>query len=291
MTDDITSLTAGISIYQDIVLAGETVAAGERDCPARWALIEPYLPHSGTVLDVGSNFGWFALQTAQCRPEMLVASFEADERSAAVQYLVLASHHATRVALLTRTFRAGTLERLIAAGQRFDAVLLLSILHWLPDYASILQLLHRSAGHVFVEYPAADETGVGRPEVLRAIGPIEPCLRNAFPGRTLQSLGQVTGPRRLPRDLWHVAPSAAWHEPRPSRPDLAALLAERPIYPPRSWWQTQLGDQANTSRRTRRLLEAVPEAFRPGRASGLLGKARRGAGSWLRRCKMAVLPH
>ena len=72
-------------VYQDLVLDGKTVVTGRRDCLGRWSILEPYLPHAGSILDVGSNLGWFGLKICERFPRCVVASVEADERSAALQ--------------------------------------------------------------------------------------------------------------------------------------------------------------------------------------------------------------
>ena len=84
---------------------GPNLLHGHRDCMGRWEALAPHLPQAGTILDVGSNFGWFGLQICRTRPQCVVASVEADLRSAAVQRQVLQSHDATRICLLTA--RAG----------------------------------------------------------------------------------------------------------------------------------------------------------------------------------------
>jgi len=98
-------LLKNLAVYQDVVVAGRTVRPGQRDCQGRWELLAEHLPRSGTILDVGSNFGWFGLQVCQTRPECVVASLEADLGSAEVQRQVLESNACQRVCLLTA--RAG----------------------------------------------------------------------------------------------------------------------------------------------------------------------------------------
>ena len=75
----------GLSVYQDVVLAGRTVRQGARDCHERWRVIEPHLPAGGAFLDIGSNFGWFGLKICESRPSAVVASVEADPRSALIR--------------------------------------------------------------------------------------------------------------------------------------------------------------------------------------------------------------
>jgi hypothetical protein len=48
--------------YQD-ALFKERRELGERDCEARWQMIEPHLPSRGIVSDVGSNVGFLALRS------------------------------------------------------------------------------------------------------------------------------------------------------------------------------------------------------------------------------------
>src|SRR5262245_511175 len=91
----------GLCVYQDVVVQGQTTRRGQRDCSARWQAIAPFLPRAGTLLDVGSNVGWFGLKWCELAPRGVVASVEADPRSAAVQREVLESNGQTRVCLLT----------------------------------------------------------------------------------------------------------------------------------------------------------------------------------------------
>lgn len=294
---------AGIGLYQDVVVDGAVVGRGARDCAARWALIEPHVPACATVLDVGSNFGWYGLRTAQARAGAVVASFEADERSGLVQREVLRSHGETRVALLTRTFRAATLRRMAARGQRFDVVYLLAVLHWLPDFTEILALIDGMSGHVFVEHPAGDETDVGRPEVMRAIGDIETCLRRAFARRDVRSLGEAPGlTAEQRRTIWHVRPAPGWNPSTRAALDAAALVEEQPLWPPRSWWrqpsELNTGEQppqltsgglvGTPSRELARRIDRLPEDYHLRAAKRIYRAARRTAGSWWRRCRMSL---
>jgi hypothetical protein len=37
----------GLSVYQDVVLDGQKVLSGARDCPQRWEAIQPQFPPQG----------------------------------------------------------------------------------------------------------------------------------------------------------------------------------------------------------------------------------------------------
>lgn len=240
---ELDQLLAGISVYQDVVIDGRVVRRGQRDCEARWALIEPDLPAAGVLLDVGSNFGWFGLRAAATRPGMIVLSAEADERSARVQQALLAAHDAARIALVTR--RAGTsmLQRLAATEQRFDAVLCLSILHWMPDHREFTRALAKHAARIFFEYPDPRETGVGLQRIRDEIGDFETYLRSIFNRHEIRHLGETAGlaANDSPRSLWLVTARdiSALRLSAP-RLDAEAVLSLVPAWPQRAWWQQEL---------------------------------------------------
>jgi hypothetical protein len=305
-TDFPAELLENLSVYQDLVLAGRTVRQGQRDCPGRWEAIDPHLPRRGTILDVGSNFGWFGLQVCRTRPECVVASLEADLRSAEVQRRVLASNQCSRVCLLTARASARLARQLEQAGQRLDGVLCLSVLHWMADHRQLLATLGRIAGRILIEHPDPREEGAGVEAIRRAMGPIGDYLRAMFPERPVRRLAQWASHRegRYPRELWLVAEPAGWPDlPSPGL-DVAALLGARPGWPAQSWWADQFGTlpQSSTGRsrllftpqglvgeadpRLRRLLGRVPEdaAFAPGRRRLL--QARQQLGRLLRRLRL-----
>jgi hypothetical protein len=231
-----------LCVYQDVVLAGRTVLRGKRDSATRWNMIRPLVGDCRTLLDVGSNFGWFGLQACAAFPECVVASVEADERSAAVQRRVLESHEHRRQVLLTHRAGAGMAETFANAGQRFDAVLCLSVLHWMRDHRAFLTRLAPLAGRIFIEQPDPSEEGAGIERIRREIGPIKAYLREIFPDRTLLLVGRLPGDRskRHPRELWMVGPPPGWSNESTRGLDLAAMLSLLPSWPPRDWWQAQI---------------------------------------------------
>ncbi len=235
-------LVRGLSVYQDVVLAGRTVRQGARDCRARWEAIAPHLPPAGAVLDVGSNFGWFGLKLCETLPGCVVASVEGDERSARVQRLVLESNRLERVCLLVRRADAGLVRRLVAAGQRFDAALCLSVLHWIRGHREILAALGAVTGRIFVEHPDPREAGSGVEAIRLAIGHIGPYLERLFPGRPVERLCEWPSHRGAPypRQLWMVGEPAGWAAGPSPGLDAAALVDLAPSWPPRNWWLEQL---------------------------------------------------
>lgn len=239
---ELDELLAGISVYQDVVIPGQVVRRGERDCEARWSLIEPHLPRAGVLLDAGSNFGWFGLRATSTRPDLLVLSAEADERSARVQQAILEANGASRIMLVTRRAGAKMLQRLATVHQRFDAVFCLSILHWMPDHCVFLQALAAQAQRIFFEYPDSRELGVGSKRIRDEIGDFAGYLRSIFGQHTIRCLGTTPGlaGSDFRRAIWMVEA----HRSRfttPPKPRLAAdaVMSLAPAWPLRSWWRKE----------------------------------------------------
>ena len=227
--------------YQDLVLHGETAVPGARDCWQRWEILRPYLPSCGCVLDVGSNMGWFGWQITRPAPQCLVASVEPDESSAVLQRAMLRSHQSERICLLTARADARLARCFVEARQRFDAVLCLSVLHWLPEHREFLSLLGAISRRFLIEQPDPRESGAGFERIRGEIGPIGAYLEELFPLRPRQRLAQLASHRECPypREIWLV------DEPpgEPARParglEVSALLALAPSWPPRDWWLQQ----------------------------------------------------
>lgn len=232
-----------LSVYQNVVIGGKVVRQGVRSCEDRWRLIKPYLsPDSTAILDIGSNFGWFGLRICESLPQCVVASAEADLRSAAVQRSVLDSHNHERICLLTQTVTAARLRSWANSRQRFDAALVLSVLHWMPDHRQVLAELGRMAEQLFIEVPEPDETAVGLDYVRREMGRIDAFLHGQFPGRSIERLGEVDSPLgdAYSRRLWRVGPADTQLQSRPLGLDVSQLFPWRPSWPQRSWWEQQL---------------------------------------------------
>lgn len=233
------NLFRNLSVYQDVRIGGRTVLPGARDCETRWNAIAPYLS-GGTLLDIGANFGWFGLRWCETFERGQVVSVEADERSALVQREVLAANDMQRIFLLTARANAGMVRRFATVGQRFDAVLLFSILHWIRDHRALVEQLGRIAGRIFIEQPHPDEWGAGDERLRREIGPLGPYLGELLPDRSIVQLATWPShrPSEHPRELWMVCEPTGW-QPATQDIKLPTLLEFEPAWPPRSWWQRQ----------------------------------------------------
>lgn len=68
--------------YQDIIINGEKVADGWRECEERWNMIKDYIVPDYPVLDVGSHYGYFSARCAEQQEDRLVVSVEESYRGA-----------------------------------------------------------------------------------------------------------------------------------------------------------------------------------------------------------------
>ncbi len=233
------ALLEGLCVYQDVIVEGRVLYRGQRQMQRRWEAIVPHLPRDGTLLDVGSNFGWFALRWCEHAPQGITISVEADLRSAAVQRRVLELNGAERVCLLTARAEERMARQFAARGCRFDAVLCLSVLHWVEDHEAFLQTLGPLSTRLFIEQPGVDEHGAGVESIRRAIGPLGPYLQRLFPDRPVEPIARWPSDRdaRQERELWMVGPTEATEST--SRISVAPLLEHDVSWPPKSWWQRQ----------------------------------------------------
>lgn len=245
----------GLSVYQDVLAAGQVVRRGARDAALRWRLIEPHLPQTGVIVDVGSNFGWFAVQIARARPNCLVLSGEADERSARVQRRVLETYAsagdptAERVVLLTRRLVPRLIGSLVGQGPPLAAALCLSVLHWMPEHRQFVRTLGQSCRRLFIEQPHPDERGAGDPSICAEMHPLPEYLRRVLPEHKLTLLGHTPCHRQpeLTRPLWMVERTgaqvaAASVVGAPEFIPAAAAARCEPCWPPRSMWRRALSN-------------------------------------------------
>lgn len=243
----------GLSVYQDVLAAGQVVRRGARDAAPRWRLIEPHLPQAGVIVDVGSNFGWFAVQIAAARPNCLVLSGEADERSARVQRRVFETYTeagdpaAERVVLLTRRLVPRLIGPLVGQGPPLAAALCLSVLHWIPEHRQFVCALGQTCRRLFIEQPHPDERGAGDPKICSEMQPLPEYLHRLLPDHRVTLLGHTPCHRQpeLTRPLWMVehAGEPAGVAPAVGAPAVVPAMAVarcEPSWPPRSVWRRAL---------------------------------------------------
>lgn len=126
--------------YQPGWDGNKTVGNGCRDVEGRWASISPHIPHGSRVLDLGAAQGYFAARAASelgCQVIAIDPDVVEYPGVTAIRQIVAPED----VDLL------GT----------FDVALALSILHHIPRWRDMLDVLVANATTVIVETPQPDE--------------------------------------------------------------------------------------------------------------------------------------
>lgn len=178
--------------YHDLVVNGEVISKGWRECQARWDFIAPYLPSSGVIVDLGSNAGYFAQRAAES-PDRLIWSMESAPRRIEIQRDLLVENAAANVVLTAREMRILDWLKIESTTNRIDAIMALSVLEYLPPHELIetLRVFSRISPVLIVEFCDPDETGVGGdPETLRVIRPFDEYLKLFF--EHVEAIGETS---------------------------------------------------------------------------------------------------
>lgn len=135
---------------------GQEIGLAERDCATRYEAIRDYLrvfgPTEGTVLDFGAAEGYFACRLAEDFPNLRVIAIDNNRQLPRnTRRFRNVQAHAHRVA--PRDLPE------ILGGQKLAAVLLLSVLHHVPQWQELLYACTYAGAEVlFVELAEPEET-------------------------------------------------------------------------------------------------------------------------------------
>jgi len=146
-------------VYQDIIVGGQLVAKGKRDCKTRCDSILPLVKPHDVILDMGSAEGYFTKKIAMAYPDSLVVSFECNPPVAEVQRESLERDGVYNVVLCQHRLTLDDLRRWARAVECIDVVLALSILHHFPpeDVMEVCDILCSVASTVVTEVPGPHE--------------------------------------------------------------------------------------------------------------------------------------
>jgi len=129
--------------YQPLWVDGQTIGTGRRDVETRWQAIVPHIPHGSRLLDLGAAQGYFTARAA-------------DEQGCTVVAIDPDLTDFTGVQNVQTVRRIVTPDDVAALG-RFDVALALSILHHIPRWRDMLDVLVANATTVIVEIPHPQE--------------------------------------------------------------------------------------------------------------------------------------
>ena len=147
--------------YQDLVVNGNIVKEGVRECSARYEAIKPLFEKYDrpiTVLDLGAAEGYFSFRLAHDFPHatcvMIEAGYSQNWNSAKkLKRLCELNTELDNVILLDQRLSNAVLSKL-AECEHFDVILAFNILHHIPgNKNTLIKTLRRLGDHVIIETP------------------------------------------------------------------------------------------------------------------------------------------
>lgn len=166
---DIAKLARAEGGYQPVVVNGKTVSQGWRECGERWDVINPHLT-PGTIMDIGSHYGWFTYMAAQY-PDTMVWSLEADHKRAEIQREMLVANALPNVVLSECRFSPGHAAMLESTCFTADVILMLSVAHYFEEIKlrEMLVSLSRISPVLIIEYPSRHESEVAERSRVQSV--------------------------------------------------------------------------------------------------------------------------
>ena len=155
-------------VYQSVYLHGNLVREGVRQNDwERLEAIKQYIKPKQTILDIGSNAGFFTIQLAKLFPENVFLSIESNSSYAKLQRELLIQEKLENVILVNSQVTVDWLEQAAIACVYFDVTFLLSVLHHMKNAIQFLEKLSKISKSLLIEMPNPNETRVCGKHILK----------------------------------------------------------------------------------------------------------------------------
>ena len=199
---DIKDLAQAEGGYQDIVINGETVYKGWRECQDRWDIIKNYIHKNSVVLDIGSHYGYYSEKIAEKYKDNLVWSFEPSKDRAKIQKLMLQANKTKNVILTQEKVTLMLLLELSRLTEGIDTILMLSVIHYFKpnEVPTIIWLCSRIAPRLIIEVPNDDESEVAELTNVRKLENIETFLNRYY--KDINLIGKSSAPKQGTRKIF-----------------------------------------------------------------------------------------
>lgn len=165
-------------VYQSIYIGKNLIAEGVRKNDIeRLEVIEKYIKPGQTILDVGSNVGFFTIQLAKKFPDNVFVSVEKQPGYSDLQAELLKIEGLTNVIFINSIVSFDWVAKAAEACAYFDVTLLLSVLHHMEDAEQFLSEINKISKSLIIEMPDPKESRV--------------CGKNILSQLTLEKLSQI----------------------------------------------------------------------------------------------------
>lgn len=155
-------------VYQSIYVKGELIREGVRKNDwERLQVIKQYIKPEQTILDIGSNVGFFTIELAKFFPNNVFVTVEKQRSYARLQAELIALENLKNVVLINSEVTVDWLKRAAEACSYVDVTLLLSVLHHMKDAEEFLSAINKISKSLIIEMPHPDESRVCGKDVLK----------------------------------------------------------------------------------------------------------------------------
>jgi SAM-dependent methyltransferase len=157
-------------IYQPIILNDRVLAQGKRNNVfERLGAIKAKVHEGQTILDVGSNAGFFSIELAKIYKKSSIISIESNFHYAKIQSELVQDQKINNVCVINGVLSLEWLRLARDACVFFDTVLLLSVVHHFDRPKEILRELSFLCRSMIIEMPDENEKNVCGKEKIRTL--------------------------------------------------------------------------------------------------------------------------
>ncbi|QNJ12216.1 bifunctional 2-polyprenyl-6-hydroxyphenol methylase/3-demethylubiquinol 3-O-methyltransferase UbiG [Synechococcus sp. M16.1] len=148
-------------VYQPIILKDKVLASGLRNnCEDRFNAISHLIGDNQTILDIGSNAGYFSIKIANEFKNSLIVSVESSPHYANLQRQLITDSKISNIVLINASMNLNWLDEAYKACVYFDHVLVLSVIHHFDQPRKVLKALSKVCKSIIIEMPHAEEKDV-----------------------------------------------------------------------------------------------------------------------------------
>ena len=153
---------SGMELYQDQWINGEVVKKGKVDCEGRYAALKKmfdFYKKPFTLLDIGSNFGYYSIRAAEDYDAICILVESEDEESKKLLELISKSDKRDNFIVLKNRIKLDELMELSTC-EYFDVVLALNVIHHFPNSTTeVCDTFMKLGDNLIVESPSVDDKG------------------------------------------------------------------------------------------------------------------------------------
>lgn len=208
--------------YQDGI-----VGKGERECFERWEMIRDELITPGITLDIGSAEGFFCKKIVEEKNMMAIAVESNQDCIQRQMSWIKQGRYEGRLITCSVNINNDLLKKMSTVCDFYENVLLLSVLHWMPNPGEFIKLLSSISGKVFVELPHYDDHKACGRKNIEIFGKDQKAWLEQNSGRQVRLIGNPRAHTSEFRNMWVIEGQLERH---PTLPFIGCNPTEKKEY-------------------------------------------------------------